>query len=147
MVVWGTKDQRNLQKCITMKTKRVIRTITLTGLILFTILTLFLSTSILLDVFGIREQQGHYVPLVIWSNFLSGCLYTLSLIGMFTHKKWSIVPMVLALFILVSAFLGLYIHVMDGGLYEDKTIMALFFRITLTLFFALGIYVSTKPRL
>ena len=147
MVVWGTKDQRNFQKYIAMKTKPIIRTTTLTGLILFTILTLFLSTSILLDVFGIREQQGHYVPLVIWSNFLCGCLYILSIIGLISHKRWSIIPMILALFILVGAFLGLYIHVMDGGLYEDKTIMALFFRITLTLFFALGIYVSTKPRL
>ncbi|MEC7771537.1 MAG: hypothetical protein VX798_10155 [Bacteroidota bacterium] len=130
-----------------MKKKHIIRTITLTGLILFTTITLFLSTSILLDILGIREQQGHYVPLVIWSNFLCGCLYILSTIGLFTHKKWSIVPMVLALFILVGAFFGLYIHIMDGGLYEDKTIMALFFRITLTLFLALGTYVSTKPRL
>ncbi|MBW8200628.1 hypothetical protein [Flagellimonas abyssi] len=55
--------------------------------------------------------------------------------------------MALALFVLVGAFFGLYIHIMDGGLYEDRTIMALFFRITLTLFFALGTYVSTKPQL
>tara|TARA_R110000764_G_scaffold239973_2_gene341164 strand:- start:110003 stop:110395 length:393 start_codon:yes stop_codon:yes gene_type:complete len=130
-----------------MKKKHIIRIITLTGLILFTTITLFLSTSILLDILGIREQQGHYVPLVIWSNFLCGCLYILSIIGLFTHKKWSIVPMVLALFILVGAFFGLYIHIMDGGLYEDKTIMALFFRITLTLFLAFGTYVSTKPLL
>ncbi|WP_421812394.1 hypothetical protein [Flagellimonas sp.] len=130
-----------------MKTKRVIRTITLTGLILFTILTLFLSTSILLDVFGIREQQGHYVPLVIWSNFLSGCLYTLSLIGLFSHKRWSIVPMILALFILVGAFIGLFAHIFNGSQFEDKTIIALFLRIVLTLFFALGTYVSTKTQL
>jgi len=130
-----------------MKKKHIIRIITLTGLILFTTITLFLSTSILLDILGIQEQQGHYVPLVIWSNFLCGCLYILSIIGLFTHKKWSIVPMVLALFILVGAFFGLYIHIMDGGLYEDKTIMALFFRITLTLFLAFGTYVSTKPLL
>ena len=89
-----------------MKKKHIIRIITLTGLILFTTITLFLSTSILLDILGIREQQGHYVPLVIWSNFLCGCLYILSIIGLFTHKKWSIVPMVLALFILVGAFLA-----------------------------------------
>ena len=130
-----------------MKKKHIIRIITLTGLILFTTITLILSTSILLDILGIREQQGHYVPLIIWSNFLCGCLYILSIIGLFTHKKWSIVPMVLALFILVGAFFGLYIHIMDGGLYEDKTIMALFFRITLTLFLAFGTYVSTKPLL
>ncbi|WP_421801212.1 hypothetical protein [Flagellimonas sp.] len=130
-----------------MKKKHIIRIITLTGLILFTTITLFLSTSILLDILGIREQQGHYVPLIIWSNFLCGCLYILSIIGLFTHKKWSIVPMVLALFILVGAFFGLYFHIMDGGLYEDKTIMALFFRITLTLFLAFGTYVSTKPLL
>lgn len=130
-----------------MKKKHIIRIITLTGLILFTTVTLFLSTSILLDILGIREQQGDYVPLVIWSNFLCGCLYILSIIGLFTHKKWSIVPMVLALFILVGAFFGLYIHIMEGGLYEDKTIIALFFRITLTLFLALGTYVLTKPLL
>jgi uncharacterized protein with PQ loop repeat len=130
-----------------MKKKRIIRGTTLTGLILFTTITLFLSTSILLDIFGIREQQGHYVPLVIWSNFLCGWLYTLTIIGLFGSKKCSIVPMALALFVLVGAFFGLYIHIMDGGLYEDRTIMALFFRITLTLFFALGTYVSTKPQL
>ncbi len=147
MVVWGAKGPGNLQKLITMKQKSIVKTITLGGLVLFTAITLFLSTSILLDLFGIREHQGNYVPLVIWSNFLCGWLYSLSLLGLFSHKKWSVVPLVVALFILMGAFTGLLIHILDGGPYEDKTITALFLRIILTLFFSLGTYVTTKPQL
>ena len=93
MVVWGAKGPGNLQKRITMKQKSIVKTITLGGLVLFTAITLFLSTSILLDLFGIREHQGNYVPLVIWSNFQCGWLYCLSLLGLFSHKKWSVVPL------------------------------------------------------
>lgn len=130
-----------------MKQRSIVRTITMGGLTLFTIITLFLSTSILLNLFGIRKHQGNYVPLVIWSNFLCGLLYVVSLIGIFTSKKWSVVPLMVALFILMGAFMGLLIHILDEGLYEDKTITALFLRIILTLFFALGTYVTTKAHL
>ena len=147
MVVWGAKGPGNLQKYITMKQRSIVRTITMGGLTLFTIITLFLSTSILLNLFGIRKHQGNYVPLVIWSNFLCGLLYVVSLIGIFTSKKWSVVPLMVALFILMGAFMGLLIHILDEGLYEDKTITALFLRIILTLFFALGTYVTTKAHL
>lgn len=58
MVVWGAKDQGDFQKRITMKKKNIVRTITLGGLVLFTVITLFLSISILLDLFGIWEHQG-----------------------------------------------------------------------------------------
>lgn len=127
-----------------MKNKRVVSTLTLTGLALFTAITLFLSTSVIWDLFGVRAQQGHYVPLVIWSNFLCGILYIIALIGLFFRKKWTLIPLVVALFILIGAFVGLYIHISQDDPYETKTISALFLRIFLTLLIVFGSSITTK---
>lgn len=129
-----------------MKQKRLVGALTGIGLSLFMIITLFMSTSILLDLFGIREQEGRYVPMVVWSNFLCGWLYLLALYGLFMGKKWSFVPLLVAGCILIGAFFGLYIHIVGGGPYESKTVVALALRVVLTILFALGAYSSTKGR-
>ena len=126
-----------------MSKNKILTYATFAGLILFGITTLFLSTSIIFNWFGIRTQQGNNVPLVVRSNFLSGVLYLISVFGLWAHKKWTIVPLLISFFVLIGAFLGLYVHVNSGGLYETKTIGALFFRIIVTMIFALLAYLIT----
>ena len=108
--------------------------------VVFGLLTLFLSGSVIFDLFGIREKEGNYVPLVVWSNFISSILYLVAAYGLFKMKKWSVWLLVVSVFILVAAFIGLKMHINDGGLYEAKTVNAMLFRIGLTVIIAVASY-------
>jgi hypothetical protein len=39
---------------------------------LFALITLFMSTSVIFDLFGIRAKEGNYVLFVVISNFIAG---------------------------------------------------------------------------
>ncbi len=116
--------------------KRTFILIIAVALFLFGSLTLFLSGSVIFDLFGIREKEGNYVPLVVRANFISSFLYLVATYGLFKMKNWSVWLLVVSVFILVAAFIGLKIHINDGGLYEAKTVNAMLFRIGLTVFIA-----------
>jgi len=58
-------------------------------LVAFGLLTLFLSSSVIFDLFGIREKEGNYVLLVVWANFFSSLLYLFSAYGFIKTKKWT----------------------------------------------------------
>ena len=120
--------------------KHIILKITSSALLLFALLTLFLSGSIIFDLFDIREKEGNYVPLVVWANFISSILYLVAAYGLFKMKKWSFWLLVVTVFILVAAFTGLKIHINNGGLYEAKTVNAMIFRIGLTILLAVASY-------
>ncbi len=106
----------------------------------FGLLTLFLSSSIIFDWFGIRAKEGNYVLFVVWTNFICSLLYLSSVYGFLKHKKWTIKPLVASVLILIFALIGLFFHIKSGGLYETKTIGAVFFRIAVTLVFVLIAY-------
>jgi hypothetical protein len=108
------------------------------------LLTLFLSSAVLFDWFGIREKQGNYVLLVIWANFVSGFLYLFAVYGLVRLKKWTIMPLIVALIVLALAGIGLFVHINAGGLYETKTLGALFFRTTISLIFIRLAYLITR---
>ena len=114
--------------------------------VVFGLLTLFLSGSVIFDLFGIREKEGNYVPLVVWANFISSILYLVAAYGLFKMKNWSVWLLVVSVFILVAAFIGLKIHINDGGLYEAKTVNAMLFRIGLTILIAVVSYSLLKNK-
>lgn len=102
----------------------------------FGLLTLFLSSSVIFDLFGIRAREGNYVLFIVWANFLSSILYLIAAYGFIKGKRWTIKPLGIASIVLLVAFTGLLIHVNAGGIYETKTIGAMAFRITITIVFA-----------
>ena len=104
-------------------------------LIAFAMLTLFLSSSVIFNWFGIRAKEGNYVLLVVWANFISSVLYLFAAYGFIKLKTWTFKLLSTSVVILIIGFLGLYAHIFAGGLYETKTIGALLFRITTTLKF------------
>lgn len=119
--------------------------IILTG---FGLLTLFLSTSVIFDLFDIRSKEGNYVLFVVWSNFISSILYLFAAYGFVTSKKWTVKLLGVSTLILIAALIGLFYHINSGGNYETKTIGAMIFRISLTLAFAIIAYFSiTKKKL
>lgn len=110
----------------------------------FGLLTIFLTTSIILDLFDIRSREGNYVPLVVWANLISGLLFLTTAFGFIKKKRWSATPLIFSLVVLVIAFGGLLIHINSGGAYETKTIGAMIFRIALNIVFAIAVFTMTK---
>jgi hypothetical protein len=116
---------------------------------IFSILTLFMSTSVIFDLFQIREKEGNYVMFVVITNFVAGFMYLFTAYGIFKEKIWTTKVLLIAIIILIIGFIGLLIHANSGGIYETKTIGAMIFRITITSAFA-GLswfYISRKQNI
>ena len=111
------------------------KTILLIILIVFGAVTVFMSSSVLFDWFGIRAKEGNYVPGIVWANFVCGILYLVAAYRIIRHQIWARFPLTIALLILILAYIGLFIHINNGGLYETKTVGAMAFRFGLTSLF------------
>lgn len=114
----------------------------------FGLLTLFLSTSVIFDLFGIRAKEGNYVLFVVWANFISSFLYLISVYGLLTSKNWTYKTLGLSILILTVAFIGFLFYIQSGGIYETKTVGAMIFRIAMTCAFTLFAYftITKKPK-
>lgn len=102
-------------------------------LVLFGGLSVFLTTSVLLDWFGIRQMEGNFVPFIVWANLICGFLYFFGAYALFKIQKKASLLLALALLILIVAFVALKIHIHSGGIYEIDTVNGMIFRITFTL--------------
>ena len=120
--------------------KKIIFYTVVVVLSLFALLTLFLSTSIIFNLFNIREKEGNYVPFIVWANFICSILYLIAAYGLIKLKKWPTSLLALSAVILIAAFVGLKVHISNGGIYELKTVNAMMFRIALTILFAIASY-------
>jgi len=109
-------------------------------LAVFGLLTLFLSSSVIFNLFGVRAKEGNYVLFVVWANFLSSILYLFAAYGFIKTQRWTIHLLGISAILLIIAFIGLIIHINSGGIYETKTIGAMIFRITITLGFLILAY-------
>jgi hypothetical protein len=127
------------------KRLKIIQYALIAILFIFGLLTLFLSSSVIFDWFGIRAKEGNYVLFVVWANFISSILYLVAAVGLIRLKKWTTNLLGVSVAILVMAFLGLLMHVNSGGIYETKTIGAMIFRTFVTLAFTItSLYIVKK---
>jgi hypothetical protein len=112
----------------------------------FGLLKLFLSTSVIFDLFGIRAKEGNYVLFVVWSNFISSFLYLISVYGFLNSKNWTYKALGLSTIILSFAFVGFLFYIQSGGIHESKTVGAMVFRIALTIGFTLFTYFTINKK-
>jgi hypothetical protein len=115
-------------------------------LAVFGFVTLFLSGSVILDLFGIRAKEGNYVLFVVWANFISSILYLVAAVGFIKLKTWTLRPLGVSVLVLLLAFAGLFIHIYTGGIYETKTTGAMVFRIIVTSVFTALAYFMISER-
>jgi len=115
-----------------MKTTLKISAILLT---LFALITVFMSGSVIFDLFGIREKEGNYVLFIVITNFICGFIYLVAAYGMFFGRTWTTRLLVFATSILTISFVGLIWHISSGGIYEQQTVKAMLFRIAITAVF------------
>lgn len=102
----------------------------------FGLLTVFLTSSVLLDLFGMREKEGHYVLAIVWANLIAGLVYLLTAYGVIKEEKWTVKSLLIALIVLIIGQILFFAHVVNGGLYETKTVGAMIFRIAFTVLLA-----------
>ncbi|MCB0410723.1 MAG: hypothetical protein KDD29_10925 [Flavobacteriales bacterium] len=102
---------------------------------LFALVTLFMSTSVIFGLFGIREKEGNYVLFVVISNFMAGFLYLVSAYGLLREKSWTTKLLLFTAITLIVCFIGLLFHINSGGIYEQKTIKAMLSRIAIAVAF------------
>ncbi|MBK7651868.1 MAG: hypothetical protein IPJ20_15650 [Flammeovirgaceae bacterium] len=126
--------------------KKYIPKIAAAILLAFGLLTLFLSTSIIFDLFDIRAKEGNYVLFIVWANFISSIIYLFAVYGFCKNKKWTTPILAASVLLLVLALIGLFIHIATGGIYETKTVGAMIFRISLTLIFTYTAYYSITKK-
>lgn len=127
-----------------MNTKKILRYLSAVILIGFGLITLFLSTSIIFDLFDIRAKEGNYVLFVVVSNLISSILYLWAAYGFIKSKSWTTVLLAIASVILIISFISLKVYISNGGIYETKTVIAMIFRISLTIAFALIAYFTIR---
>ncbi|MEH6763387.1 MAG: hypothetical protein V7655_02715 [Aequorivita antarctica] len=129
-----------------MKKNKILKYVIAIVLIAFALLTVFMSSSVLFDWFGIRAKEGNYVPFIVKTNLTMGVIYLIAAYGFIKSKKWAFWLMLSAALFLFFAFFAFYIHIHTGGLYENRTIEAMTLRILFTILFAGLIYIITNKK-
>lgn len=126
------------------KTITVFRYTIALFIIVFGLLTLFLSSGLVFDWFGVRAQEGNYVPFVAVANLICSLLYLFSGYGIITKRLWTTKVLSISAGILIITFAMFLLHIDTGGIYETKTIGALIFRISITLLFVTAAFFLNK---
>jgi hypothetical protein len=96
--------------------------------IAFGLLTIKSGGSVLFIDGAGRAEAGNYVPFVLWFNFLGGFVYLIAGVGLWLQKHWAVwLSVVIALATLV-VFAVFGMHILQGGLFEQRTVGAMTLR-------------------
>lgn len=104
-------------------------------LLLFGLVSLFMTTSIIFDLFNLRRSEGNYVLFIVYANLFCAIIYVFAGYGFFKEKNWTTICLFVASCILIVAFIALLVFIFTGGIYEEKTIIAMTFRTFITMIF------------
>ncbi len=75
-----------------------------------------------------RAGAGHYVPFVLWFNFLAGFAYLIAALGIARRRRWA-APLSLGIAVATGlVFAALGVHVAIGGAFETRTVAAMTLR-------------------
>ena len=94
----------------------------------FGLLTLKEGGSVLFFEGAAREAAGSYVPFVLWFNFSAGFAYIAAGIGLWGMKRWSAYLAVIIAVSTLIVFTAFGVHVLQGGAFEMRTVIAMTLR-------------------
>ncbi len=96
--------------------------------IVFGVLTLLSGGMALFGAAETRAVFGDVVHFVLWFNFVAGLAYVAAGIGLLRRRRWAVrlSALIAAATALVFAALGL--HILGGGPYEMRTVIAMTIR-------------------
>ena len=114
----------------------------------FGLVSLFMTSSVIFDLFEIRSKEGNYIPFIVDTNFVCSLIYLLAAYGFFIKSSLAPVCLFIATIILIVAYVALIFYINSGGIYETKTVKAMLFRIAVTILFAgIAWYYITRTKL
>ncbi len=96
--------------------------------ILFGMLTLKEGGAVLFFDGPTRLAAGHYVPFVVWFNFIAGFGYVIAGVGLWMQKCWALWLIILITVATVLTFSAFEAHIYVGGAYEPRTFFAMSLR-------------------
>lgn len=97
----------------------------------FGIITIAAGGLVLFGPGAVRTAAGRTVPFVVWANFLAGFAYVAAGLGLVRSRRWAAGA---AAGIAVATGLvgiGFVAHVLSGGAFEPRTVVALLTRTAL----------------
>ncbi|MBZ0112493.1 MAG: hypothetical protein K8J08_08540 [Thermoanaerobaculia bacterium] len=104
--------------------------------IAFGLMTLKEGGSVLFLDGPARAAAGAYVPFVLWFNFMAGFAYVTAGVGFWRRDRWSM-WLSSGLFLGTAAVLAAFVvHILVGGAYENRTLVAMTLRTTVWLVLA-----------
>lgn len=96
--------------------------------LVFGVMTIKEGGSVLFFDGPARAAAGHYVPFVLWFNFIAGFAYVVAGAGLWLQRRWAVR---LAIFIAVATlvvFAAFAVHIAFGGAYAQRTPIAMALR-------------------
>ena len=94
----------------------------------FGLLTLQEGGAVLFVDGAARQAAGHYVPFVLWFNFLAGFAYLVAGVGLWIRRRWAVWLAMAIAVATVLVFLVFGVHVALGGAWEWRTVVAMTLR-------------------
>jgi len=94
----------------------------------FGLLTIKEGGTVLFGDAAARSAAGNYVPFVLWFNFVAGFAYVIAGAGLWMQQRWAAwlaVAIAAATALMFAAFSA---HVVSGGAYEQRTVIAMSLR-------------------
>lgn len=104
--------------------------------ILFGLLTIKAGGSVLFVDGEARQQAGNYVPFVVWFNFIAGFAYLIAGLGLWKQQRWSVWLAILIAVATLMVFALFALHILNGGSYEQRTVIAMSVRSAVWIFIA-----------
>ena len=117
-----------MEKTETLKTKRPILITSLSIVAaLFGIATVKEGGTVLFTEAG-QQGAGNFVPFVLWFNFFAGFVYILAGIMLFKLKSCSRKLSAVIAIATTIVFTLLGVHILNGGAFESRTVVAMTLR-------------------
>ena len=97
----------------------------------FGVATVAKGTQVLFRNAVARVDAGHYVPFVLWFNFLAGFAYLAAALGIALRRRWASRLAAAIAGATALVFLAFGAHVLSGGAFETRTVAAMTLRTAL----------------
>ena len=94
----------------------------------FGLLTIKEGGTILFGDEAARSAAGNYVPFVLWFNFVAGFAYVVAGAGLWSRRRWAARLAIAIAVATALAFAAFGVHVLAGGAYELRTVVAMSLR-------------------
>lgn len=94
----------------------------------FGLLTVKEGGTVLFGDEAARSAAGNYVPFVLWFNFVAGFAYVIAGAGLWMQRRWAAWLAVTIAVATALTFAAFGAHVVSGGAYEQRTLIAMSLR-------------------